>query len=167
MHPEAYTWWSRKAREIGRVRRVIEIGSRDINGSIRALFACREYVGIDIAPGPGVDLVADGATWRPELPADLVVCAEVLEHTPVAPLVVLNAAAMLVPGGRFLLTCAAPGRAPHSGVDGAALRPDEFYRNVDEDALARWLDMAGFVGRETVYHPGRGDLYAAALKGAA
>jgi hypothetical protein len=40
---------------------IVELGAADINGSIRS-FAHPEacYVGIDTAPGPGVDLVANG-----------------------------------------------------------------------------------------------------------
>ena len=36
---------------------VLEVGSRDYNGSPRSLFAGSEYVGVDIDAGNGVDLV--------------------------------------------------------------------------------------------------------------
>ena len=37
--------------------RVLEIGSLDINGSTRSFFSDGDYLGIDVAPGAGVDLV--------------------------------------------------------------------------------------------------------------
>jgi hypothetical protein len=41
--------------------KVLEIGSYDVNGSLRSLFAkAGEYTGVDLKEGPGVDLVAFG-----------------------------------------------------------------------------------------------------------
>ncbi|MDB0050250.1 hypothetical protein N9F31_02215, partial [Pseudomonadales bacterium] len=39
---------------------VLEIGSYDVNGSIRSLFNAQNYVGVDLVEGPGVDVVAGG-----------------------------------------------------------------------------------------------------------
>ena len=36
---------------------VPEVGSWDTNGSIRRFFSNCEYIGVDIAEGPGVDVV--------------------------------------------------------------------------------------------------------------
>ena len=36
---------------------VLECGSYNVNGSVRDLFAVREYIGLDWRPGPGVDVV--------------------------------------------------------------------------------------------------------------
>jgi hypothetical protein len=60
---------------------VVEIGGRNVNGSVRELFhpECA-YLSTDIAPGDGVDIVADGASLSLDIAADLVVCCEVLEH---------------------------------------------------------------------------------------
>jgi len=69
--------------------KVLEVGSLNVNGSYRELFTNPErYTGIDHEKGPGVDLeadlhvdfvqlLADGA-----IPADLVLCGQVLEHDP-------------------------------------------------------------------------------------
>jgi hypothetical protein len=40
--------------------RVLDIGSLDINGSVRPLFRGGTYTGIDVAAGPGVDIVCQG-----------------------------------------------------------------------------------------------------------
>ena len=83
MHPEARAFVAGVARRAG-ARWVVELGARDLNGTVRDLFpSARGYTGVDLVAGPGVDVVADAADWRPREPApDLVVCCEVLEHTP-------------------------------------------------------------------------------------
>ncbi len=125
---------------------VVEIGARDINGSIRDLFVDAQYTGLDIADGRGVDVVADGSTWRPPAPVDCVVTCEVLEHTRAAGAIISNAYKMLKPGGVFIATMAAPPRAAHSAIDGGGPRPGEYYRNVTEAQLAWWVRWAGWEG---------------------
>jgi SAM-dependent methyltransferase len=167
MHPEARAFVAGVAPRVA-ARWVVELGALDFNGSVRDLFpSARGYTGVDLVAGPGVDVVADAADWRPlpHAPApDLVVCCEVLEHTPHPEAVVRNAAAMLAPGGRLVVTAAAPHRAPHSAVDGGPLRPGEHYRNVAPDALVGWLTLAGCALEAFEEHPDRGDVYALARK---
>lgn len=121
---------------------MLEIGGRNINGSIRPLFGA-DYTALDLAPGPGVDIVADAATWEPGETFDAVVCCEVLEHTPDAEAIVATMGKAVGPGGSLIITAACPDRAPHSAVDGGPLRPGEFYRNVDPTDLSRWLRAIG------------------------
>lgn len=144
MHGEAYEYVAAHRYDIEPVRRVLEIGSRDVNGSVRGLFAGTQYVGVDIAPGDGVDVVADGSKFRPKYKVDVVVCCEVLEHTRKAKAIVANAGVALRKGGMFVATMAGPNREPHSAVDGNALRDGEFYRNVSARTLHGWLLAAGF-----------------------
>jgi SAM-dependent methyltransferase len=123
---------------------VVEIGSRNINGEIRHLFPDTDWYGIDIEAGPGVNEVADGATWQPVEPVDMVVCCEVFEHCEGWRQIVKNAALMLRPGGRLIVTAAGPGRAPHSAVDGGPIRDGEYYENIDPDELWLAFKSAGF-----------------------
>jgi SAM-dependent methyltransferase len=122
-----------------RYARVVEVGSRDINGEVRSLIDAGTYVGIDLEDGPGVDVVADCRFWEPPWKASLVVCAEVLEHAPDPREVVDACIGYLRPGGRLIITCAGPGRAPHSGHDGGGVQADEHYANVDPADLEKWL----------------------------
>jgi methyltransferase family protein len=156
MHEGAYRFISGMVARLEPRCSVIELGSRTVagnwpySGPVRPLFdRAREYTGVDIAAGPNVDIVADAATpvtrwWGNLYPVDTVVCCETLEHTPEAQKICANARRLLVKGGVFLVTTAADGRAPHSGVDGGPLRDGEFYRNIDANMLRCWLAPFGF-----------------------
>lgn len=145
MHPEAMAWISQYATTDPVT--VLDIGGRNINGSPRHLFpAATVYTVLDIADGPGVDVVADAATWVPDREYDVVVSAEVFEHTSVWPQICATAHKALKPGGRFIATMAGPGRPEHSAIDGGwTLHPGEWYANVEPADLLEVLKAAGFV----------------------
>lgn len=143
MHAEAYEWVQKWAtsEEVS----VLDIGGRNINGSTRPLFPNADpYQVLDIAPGTGVDIIADAAEWTPDREYDVVVCTEVFEHTPRWPEICATAHRALRPGGTFITTMAGPGRPAHSAVDGGYLRPDEYYGNVDPRALDEVFASVGF-----------------------
>ena len=142
MHIEAYAYAVRHLAG-KRLGDVVEVGSRDINGSVRSLIDCKTYTGIDLAAGPNVDVVGDAFDMAH--PCDLVVCMEVLEHEARAEELVAHMASWLRPGGAMLLTAAGPGRADHSAPDGGPLRPGEHYANIEPLDLSAWLTAAGLV----------------------
>jgi len=61
--------------------KVIEFGSYNINGSIRDVFSCSEYTGLDWRPGPAVDIVLLAHEFKSEK-VETVVSASMLEHDP-------------------------------------------------------------------------------------
>jgi SAM-dependent methyltransferase len=167
MHVEAMSYLIKHAATL-KPEIVYDLGGRNVNGSPRDLFpSATTYLAVDLYPGLGVDVVADARTWTPEIPADLVVCAETLEHTDDAPGLLTAAARWLRPGGTILVTAAAPPRRPHSAIDGCELRAGEPYANVVPEDLERWL-AAEFTDVEVEYHFQRsghqGDVYARATK---
>lgn len=162
MHIEAASFVALTAHRLGPFNRVLELGGRDVNGSVRPYFPGAKYLSVDLAPGPGVDVVADATTYRPTERYDAVVCCEVLEHVPDGDGFVATAWGALKPGGWFILTAACPPRAPHSAVDGGPLRAGEFYKNLTPDVLASWL--VGWKDAEIETHEDRGDIYATARK---
>lgn len=94
--------------------KVLEIGSMDINGSVRKYFHNCNYLGIDVGPGTGVDLVCQGQDFRGDTESyDVVISCEVMEHNPYWIKTTENMIRMLRPGGLFILTCATTGRPEH------------------------------------------------------
>jgi SAM-dependent methyltransferase len=67
-------------------KRVVEVGSNDVNGSLRPIltqWTPAEYVGIDIEPGPGVDVICPAENMLERFGKesfDLVISTCVLEH---------------------------------------------------------------------------------------
>ena len=163
MHDAAYRWVTQFGT--GKPLELLDIGGRFINGSACDHFPGAFITALDIEPGPGVAVVADAATWTPpDSRWDVVLCTEVFEHTPHGQAIVATAAAALRPGGRLIVTCAGPGRLPHSGRDGGALRPGEYYGNVPASDLVQWLDAAGFVDVTVEYAAEPRDTYGTGIK---
>lgn len=86
MRPSVRTFVEDVASQFEVKGTVIEIGARPADGQettadLRSLFPDTDYVGLDIQPGPNVDVVGD--IHRLGLPDDsvgAVICVEVLEH---------------------------------------------------------------------------------------
>ncbi len=146
MNATCYQFNARCAAHLPRPGRVVELGSRNVNGSVRGLWPGAEYIGIDTRPGPEVDVIADAASWEPAQSADLVVCNNLLEHVPEPWRVLDNALRILKPEGYLILVAPGPGWPAH-GIDGGALAPGEHYRNVSELEIDTWLGEAGFTHR--------------------
>lgn len=94
---------------------VLEIGSYDVNGSVREVLDID--IGIDMREGPGVDIVMDAV----DLPTKFglgsiasIICIDVLEHCKNWKGVVLSAWATLEDEGALLLTAANPNKCLHN-----------------------------------------------------
>jgi SAM-dependent methyltransferase len=95
--------------------RVLEIGSLDINGSVRMFFLePARYVGIDVADGPGVDRVCLGHEFHEDPGGwDAVLSCESFEHNPHYRETFANMIRLARPGALVLFTCATSGRPEH------------------------------------------------------
>jgi hypothetical protein len=143
VHAEAMEWVRRLADPRPLVG--LDIGGRDINGSCRRLFPATSWTVLDVAPGDGVTIVADAASWAPDRGYDLILCTEVFEHAEHWAGICSTAYAACKPGGTFIATMAGPGRDVHSGHDGGPnLYPGEWYGNVDPQQLLDVLDACGW-----------------------
>ena len=101
-------------------KRVLEVGSKYVNGSVRPLIerfcSPKEYVGVDVEPGKYVDLILPAEKlveyFGPES-FDIVITTELLEHVQNWRLVVSNLKDVLKHGGyiynnsipRFSFSC--------------------------------------------------------------
>ena len=93
---------------------VLDVGSLNINGSVRGFFDQCEYVGVDIGEGDGVDLVVEPSY----LPFDgdkfdVVISTEMFEHNVFWEKTFKEMIRVLKPEGMMLFTCASEGRAEH------------------------------------------------------
>jgi trans-aconitate methyltransferase len=143
--------------------RVVEVGGRFVNGRVRDLISADEYISIDLEDGPDVDVVGDCREWSPPWLASLVVSAETLEHAPDPRGVVDACIGYLRPGGRLVVTCAGPGRAPHSGHDGGPVADSEHYANIEPTDLAEWMGE-GCEAVRVEFHAIPHDVYGTGIK---
>lgn len=154
---------------------VLEVGSLDINGSVRSLFEGCEYTGLDVVRGKGVDVVGFAHEFDAEPGSfDTVISCEALEHDPFWRETLRKMADLLKPGGLLVITAAGPDRGEHGtrrfGPDesGMSSLPEhaDHYRNL------RLEDVEGAIGPdfaklEMRYARGYRDLYAWGVKKAA
>jgi GT2 family glycosyltransferase/SAM-dependent methyltransferase len=155
MHPEAHQFVAQvRARFPAwfRGKRVLEVGSLNINGTVREFFTDCEYVGIDLAPGPGVDRVIRAHDLI-ELDAyDVVISTEALEHDRYWERSLVQMVANLKPGGLFVLTCAGPNRAEHGTARTDTFSSPftmDYYRNLSAADLRRFLPLTMIEIEET------------------
>lgn len=87
MHPEARQEAELFAATLDRNKplRILDVGSRDVNGSVRDLFARPPwtYTGVDLESGKGVDIVIkESSHWLPLAPKsyDVAISISVFEH---------------------------------------------------------------------------------------
>jgi len=135
-------------------KRVLDIGSLDINGNNRFLFENCDYIGLDIAEGNNVDVVCIAHEYNePDNSFDTIISTEALEHDMYYEKTIKNMMRMLKPGGALLLTCASTYRPEHGTprTDESWAAPllikisDEwanYYKNLDENDLK---NISGFV----------------------
>jgi len=119
--------------------KVLEVGSYDVNGSVRNLFhTTSEYVGVDLDAGPGVDVVAYGHEVDHEDGTyDAALSGECFEHDQHWAATFENMIRMTRPGGLVAFTCASRGRPEHGTTrSDAVLSPGtqaqglDHYRNL-------------------------------------
>jgi SAM-dependent methyltransferase len=132
-------------------KRVLDIGSLDINGSNRPLFVDCDYLGVDIGPGRNVDIVAKAHELDlPDDTFDVVISTECFEHDKFYRETLQNACRMLKPGGLLLFTCASTGREEHGTVaahadsspfTSATQGWDSYYKNLTEEDVREAIDV--------------------------
>jgi SAM-dependent methyltransferase len=125
----------------GRESRVLDVGSYDYNGTLRdcAPPGC-EYVGVDLTPGPGVDIVLEDpySYPLPDAAFDAVLSTSALEHDQFFWLSILEMARVLRPGGYLYLNAPSKGVYHPYPIDSWRFYPDAAL------SLAAW---AGHQGR--------------------
>ena len=131
-------------------QKVLEVGSLDINGSVRGFFENCQYLGIDIGPGPGVDFVCNGAEFDPPFQFDVVLSCNMLEHNPQWKETLQNM--QKIAKKALFITVPGPGFPEHGTLQNdidcaphqSAMGWEEYYQNLDISDLLSALDLSEF-----------------------
>jgi len=123
-----------------RAKQVLEVGSMDVNGSLRPIvmaYGPAGYMGVDLGPGPGVDEVCPSERLVERFGRDafdLVLTTEMLEHVLDWRAVVHNLKQVVKPGGALIVTTRSKGYPLHG-------YPSDYWRFELDDFRAIFRDM--------------------------
>ena len=154
--------------------RVLDVGALDVNGGPHNQISPSEYVGVDLAEGPNITLVARGEDLQfPTGHFDVAMSSECFEHNPAWQSTLHNMIRMTRPSGLIVFSCATTGRPEHGtsrsdGGFGAPLAVElgqEYYRNVSAGVVRRVVDDGKLAGYFTVVNDRIFDLYFVGIKG--
>jgi SAM-dependent methyltransferase len=132
--------------------KVLEVGSLDINGSVRSYFEGCAYIGIDVGDGKGVDDVCQGQmAGFATASFDVVISCECLEHNPFWVETVSNMFRMVKGDGLVIVSCATTGRVEHGttrtrGIDSPLSIGIgwEHYRNIAAAEFSAAFNLGGW-----------------------
>ena len=119
---------------------VIEIGSQDVNGSLRSVCPNNvSYTGVDFVAGNGVDVVLQDPYVLPfeDASTDIVLASSVFEHSEMFWLLFLEVMRILKPAGLFYLNVPSNGDFHRWPVDCWRFYPDS------GNALVTWAKRNG------------------------
>ena len=168
MHPSSYDKMAAFRRDYLSTREaealtILDLGSQDINGSYRPLFAAPawHYLGVDMAPGHNVDLVLqDPYEWNEIVPdsIDVVISGQTFEHTEFFWLTMQQIARALKPGGLCCILVPSSGPEHRFPVDCWRVYPDGLravarYAGLETlQATTQWEDLPQYDSESNKWH---------------
>jgi SAM-dependent methyltransferase len=157
-------------------KRVLDVGSGDINGNNRFLFENCEYIGNDVIQANNVTIVSK----TKDLPFtdntfDTIISTECFEHDPEYKDSFIKIYSMLKPNGLFCFTCASTGRPEHGtkrtspcdsyGTIGNLEDMSDYYKNLTITDVNMVLPLNElFSVWDTYYNSSSKDLYFVGIK---
>jgi SAM-dependent methyltransferase len=117
--------------------KVLEVGSLNINGSVRQFFEPDQYIGCDLGEGAGVDIVCQGHELPyPDGSFDVVISCECFEHDQHWEKTFQKMIDLARKGGLVIFSCATIGRPEHGTTRTSpadAPFTNDYYRNLREE----------------------------------
>jgi len=157
-------------------KKVLDVGSGDINGNNRFLFENCHYEGNDVISANNVTIVSK----TKDLPFedntfDTIISTECFEHDPEYVESLIKIYRLLKPNGLFFFTCASTGRKEHGtrrtnpnesyGSIGNLEDMIDYYKNLTEIDLNEVLNLnQSFSSWDTYYNSESFDLYFIGIK---
>ena len=97
--------------------KVVDFGSYDVNGCLKPIFKDHNYIGIDMAEGPNVDIVCTNDTTPFEDQSiDIILSSSSFEHDDFFWMTFLEMCRILKPGGLIYIN--APSTGPYHAHPG-------------------------------------------------
>jgi len=130
-------------------KKILDIGSLNINGTARPWFENCTYIGVDVGDGKDVDIVCEGQNLdHADNFYDVTVSCECFEHNPYWLETFRNMHRMLKPNGLMIMTCATTGRREH-GTNKRKPKSSpltikkgwEYYKNLTENDFRDVMDI--------------------------
>jgi len=155
-HPEQQEFFKRMdlifSNSFKNASRILEVGSQDINGTVRTLFPnSSEYLGIDLGEAKCVDWVIPGELIElPDQWADITISTECFEHCIDWNRVFLNMIRITRPSGLVIITCAGIGRPTHGTIDSDTYSSPfttSYYKNLSTDEIAEKIQLGAYFDR--------------------
>lgn len=131
-------------------KEVIEVGSKNVNGSVRSIIEKHDpknYTGIDIQSGDGVDVIADICDMEVTKQYDVVIATELLEHIKQWRLAVNNIRKLCKHNGLLFVTTRSKGFKYHP-------YPHDYWRYEVADIANIFRDMKFLVLEPDPLAPG-------------
>jgi SAM-dependent methyltransferase len=179
VHTECITFvkWGKSILEnFFKNKKVLDVGSGDINGNNRYLFEGCNYTGNDVIQAKNVDVVSKTKDLKFENNTfDTIISTECFEHDPEYKQSILKIYDMLKPDGLFIFTCASLGRGEHGtrrtspacsyGTIGKLDDMVDYYKNLDIKDINDVLDLnKSFSSWDSYYNYKSKDLYFVGIK---
>jgi len=157
-------------------KKVLDVGSGDINGNNQFLFDNCHYEGNDVIDTKNVTIVSKTKDLPFEKESfDTITSTECFEHDPEYKESLLKIVDMLKPDGLCFFTCASTGRPEHGtrrttpnhsyGTIGKIDRMEDYYKNLTIKDIADVLDLNSiFSVWDSYYNSKSHDLYFVGIK---
>jgi len=140
-------------------KKILDVGSYDVNGTMKPIFKKGQYIGLDMEEGPNVDIVGVSHNIPFEKDEfDIVISSSCFEHDDMFWISFQEMCRVLKPGGYMYIQ--APSNGPYHGWPGDNWR---FY--IDSwKALEKWGKKLGYdieliehyIDETTPHHPSEG-----------
>ena len=136
---------------------ILEIGSYEVNASIRDIFKGTKYLGIDLLAGPGVELVVNGEDIRKlNNKFDIVISSECFEHAINWKKIFFSMIDCVKDDGFIIMTCASTGRIEHgttrsdyyhtaihkTEIKSSPGNNDDYYKNLTKKDFLKNFDIS-------------------------
>jgi SAM-dependent methyltransferase len=136
---------------------VLDVGSYDVGGSVKKFFPKNQYLGVDLAKGPNVDVVLDGSQLEKlNKKFDIVISCECFEHAKNWDQVFQSMYNVCKDNGFIIFTCASRGRIEHGTArtinSDSPGTDDTYYKNIFKNEFEKNFEVNRLFNQSFLYY---------------